>query len=175
MKALLFVAFFAKTDNNMTYQHRVFVVAMIATRFLESYCLQSRKFQLLQSITTTNVPEAINRWQRRQRRESHESSGRWLSFSSLSLHRLDEVDIMEHFVGGERYEFVPIPDAMKSTTVYVSNICEFAQDGDLSQLFQKVSKLFSVPACIARKPDTTSMQYGFVSFPSVEEKEVRGT
>ena len=79
---------------------------------------------------------------------------------------------MERIIGGTRYEYVPIPDAMKETTLYVGNICEFAHDDDLSQLFKKVSKLRSVPACIARKVDTSSLQYGFVSFPTVEEKEV---
>jgi RNA recognition motif. (a.k.a. RRM, RBD, or RNP domain) len=91
---------------------------------------------------------------------------------ALHLHTTREADPIERILGGTRYEFVPIPESMKSTTIFVGNICEFAHDDDLSALFQKVSKLHSVPACIARKVDTSSLQYGFVSFPSVEEKEV---
>jgi hypothetical protein len=91
---------------------------------------------------------------------------------SLDQYNTRMADPIEPIVGGTRYEFVPIPESMKSTTIYVGNICEFAHDDDLSALFQKVSKLHSVPACIARKVDTSSLQYGFVSFPSVEEKEV---
>lgn len=93
--------------------------------------------------------------------------------SQLCVHRTQDADVMELMIGGERYEYVPIPDSMKSTTLFVSNLCEFAQDGDLCSLFKSVSKLQSVPACVARKADTTSLQYGFVTFPTVEEKEVR--
>jgi hypothetical protein len=100
---------------------------------------------------------------------------RWEKYSrklTLDIHCTREVDPIERVVGGARYEYVPIPESMKATTIYVGNICEFAHDDDLSALFQKVSKLHSVPACIARKVDTSSLQYGFVSFPTVEEKEV---
>lgn len=91
----------------------------------------------------------------------------------LNVHSIREADSIEQMIGGVRYENIPIPNSMKSTTLFVGNLCEFTNDDDLSQLFRKVSKLQSVPACVARKADTTSLQYGFVSFPTVEEKEVR--
>jgi hypothetical protein len=62
---------------------------------------------------------------------------------------------------------------MLSTTLFVTNLCEFVQDYELSQLFQKSSILHSLPSSVVRKPDTQSLQYGFVSFPTVAEKEVR--
>ena len=80
--------------------------------------------------------------------------------------------MVELLVGGERYSMVPLPDSMVSTTLFVGNLCEFVHDEDLSQLFQTVSVLQSVPACVARKPNMASLCYGFVTFPSVEEKEV---
>jgi hypothetical protein len=92
--------------------------------------------------------------------------------SRLLVHTEREADIIEQMVGGERYEMIPLPDSMVDTTLFVGNLCEFVDDGDLSKLFQSVSILNSVPACVARKPDTTSREFGFVSFPTVEEKEV---
>lgn len=77
-------------------------------------------------------------------------------------------------MGGERYEMNELPDSMMDYTIFVGNLNEFVQDDDLSQLFQSVSSLQTVPACVVRKPDMSSLEYGFVSFPSVEEKEVRG-
>jgi len=65
-----------------------------------------------------------------------------------------------------------LPDSMMEFSVFVGNLNEFVQDDDLSELFQSVSSLQSVPACVVRKPDTSSLRYGFVSFPTVEEKEV---
>ncbi len=41
----------------------------------------------------------------------------------------------------------------------------------LSTLFQEVSSLKFVPACVARKPNMSSLKYGFVTFPTVTEKE----
>ena len=41
----------------------------------------------------------------------------------------------------------------------------------LSSLFQQVSRLSFVPACVARKPNMSSLKYGFVTFPTVSEKE----
>lgn len=41
----------------------------------------------------------------------------------------------------------------------------------LSTLFQEVSSLNFVPACVARKPNMSSLKYGFVTFPTVTEKE----
>jgi hypothetical protein len=95
-----------------------------------------------------------------------------VGLTTLSVHTIRGADMVEMMMGGERYENIPMPESMKSTTLFVGNLCEFVHDDDLSRLFQKVSKLKSVPACVARKPDTTSLQYGFVSFPTVEEKEV---
>lgn len=80
--------------------------------------------------------------------------------------------MMEWMVGGERYEMVPLPDSMMETTLYVGNLCEFCQDGDLSLLFQTVSELQSVPACVVRKANMSSLRYGFVTFLTVQEKEV---
>ena len=79
---------------------------------------------------------------------------------------------MELLVGGERYEMVPLPDSMMDTTLYVGNLCEFCKDEDLSNLFQAVSTLHSVPACVARKPNMASLRYGFVTFLTAQEKEV---
>ena len=75
-------------------------------------------------------------------------------------------------IGGERYEMVPLPDSMVDTTIFIGNLCEFVKDDDLSNLFQTVSSLQSVPACVARKANMNSLEYGFVTFPTVEEKEV---
>jgi RNA recognition motif-containing protein len=79
---------------------------------------------------------------------------------------------MEMMIGGERYEMVSLPDGMVDTTLFVGNLCEFCTDDDLSQLFQTVSALHYVPACVVRKPNMASLQYGFVSFPTTQEKEV---
>lgn len=78
----------------------------------------------------------------------------------------------EQMVGGQRFEMTQLPDSMMQTTLFVGNLCEFVDDEDLSGLFKTVSSLQSVPACVVRKPDMSSRQYGFVSFPNVEEKEV---
>ena len=67
---------------------------------------------------------------------------------------------------------VPLPDRMCDTTIFVGNLCEFVQDDDLSKLFRSVSTLQSVPSCVVRKANMQSLRYGFVSFPTVEEKEV---
>ena len=88
---------------------------------------------------------------------------------------LYDPDMMEMFVGGERYENVPLPDSMLDTTIFVGNLCEFAQDEDLSQKFRSVTNLKSLPACVARRPNSQSLEYGFVAFPTVEEKEVGTT
>jgi hypothetical protein len=84
-----------------------------------------------------------------------------------------EADFVEMTLGGQRYEMVPLPDRMMETTVFVGNICEFVHDEDLSKLFQSVSKLQSLPAVVVRRANMASLQYGFVTFPTVEEKEVR--
>lgn len=81
-------------------------------------------------------------------------------------------EILEMMLGGEKYEMVPLPDRMCDTTIFVGNFCEFVQDDDLSKLFRSVSTLQSVPSCVVRKANMQSLRYGFVSFPTVEEKEV---
>jgi hypothetical protein len=95
-----------------------------------------------------------------------------ITASRIFVHTEGDADMTEMLVGGERYEMIPLPDSMVDTTLFVGNLCEFVHDDDLSKLFQSVSILNSVPACVARKPDMTSREYGFVSFPSMQEKEV---
>lgn len=90
----------------------------------------------------------------------------------LKVHRDYEADLVEQLVGGEKFEMNELPDSMMDTTVFVGNLCEFVQDNDLSQLFRSVSSLQSLPACVVRKPDTSSLRYGFVSFQTAAEKEV---
>lgn len=107
------------------------------------------------------------------KKESYASFRRPFSSSPLNVHTIREADLVEMMLGGERYSLVPMPESMKATTLFVGNLCEFVQDDDLSKLFCQVSSLNSVPSCVVRKPDTQSMRYGFVSFLSVQEKEVR--
>jgi hypothetical protein len=97
------------------------------------------------------------------------------SSSSLRAFHLGDADITEELVGGELYEMVPLPDSMVDTTLFVGNLNEFVKDADLSDFFQSVSILQSVPACVIRRPNFDSMRYGFVAFPTVEEKEVSET
>jgi RNA recognition motif-containing protein len=92
--------------------------------------------------------------------------------TQLNVHMHRESDFTEELIGGKRYETTHLPDSMVETTLFVGNLCEFVHDEDLSKLFQAVSILCSVPACVARKADTSSLQYGFVAFPTKEEKEV---
>jgi hypothetical protein len=95
--------------------------------------------------------------------------------TSLQAFNLRDADTMEELVGGERYEMVPLPDSMVDTTIFVGNLNEFVKDEDLSDFFQSVSILQSLPACVARRPNFESLHYGFVTFPTVEEKEVSET
>ena len=88
---------------------------------------------------------------------------------------VDYPSIDEMMAGGERYEMVPLPNRMVDTTVWVGSLDEFVTDDDLSNLFSEVSVLSSLPACVARNPNASSRMYGFVTFPSVEEKEVSET
>lgn len=92
-------------------------------------------------------------------------------FLTLLFFHDRQADIMEQFVGGMRYEMVELPDSLVDTTIFVGNLCEFVTDEMLSALFQQASSLNFVPACVARKPDSSSLKYGFVTFPTVEEKE----
>ena len=83
-----------------------------------------------------------------------------------------DADAIEQMVCGERYEMVQLPDSMMDTTLFVGNLCEFVTDDDLSSLFAQASSLNHVPACVARKANNDSLKYGFVTFPSTQEKEV---
>ncbi|KAL3926581.1 MAG: hypothetical protein SGARI_005558, partial [Bacillariaceae sp.] len=87
------------------------------------------------------------------------------------VYNVRDADMMEMMVGGQRFEMVPLPDSMLDTTIFVGNLCEFAHDEDLSNVFQAVSRLQSVPACVVRRANMASLEYAFVTFPSVEEKE----
>lgn len=89
----------------------------------------------------------------------------------LSVSNTRDADLIEMMVGGERYEMIPLPDSLVDTTLFVGNLCEFVTDDHLSDLFQCVSKLQSIPACVIRKPNMMSLQYGFVTFPTIQEKE----
>lgn len=81
-----------------------------------------------------------------------------------------DADMMEMSVGGKRYEMVQLPDSLIDTTLFVGNLCEFVTDSDLSSLFQEVSTLKFIPACVIRKANMSSLKYGFVTFPNEEEK-----
>ncbi|GKY93683.1 hypothetical protein MPSEU_000335500 [Mayamaea pseudoterrestris] len=98
------------------------------------------------------------------------------SWHGLGAFHLDEgeADVMEQLVGGERYSMVPLPDSMMDTTLFVGNLCEFVHDGDLSLLFECVCSDVHKPpppACVSRKPNRDSLQYGFVTFATRKEKE----
>ena len=92
--------------------------------------------------------------------------------SSALYYHDREMDIMEEFVGGRRYEMVELPDSLVETTLFVGNLCEFVTDEMLSAIFQQASSLNFIPACVCRKPNSSSLKYGFVTFPTVAEKEV---
>ena len=103
----------------------------------------------------------------------HTPSSRILAAPALGVVNLRDADFAEMMMGGERYEMVPLPDSMVETTLFVGNLNEFVNDDDLSNLFQTVSTLQSLPACVCRRPNWDSLKYGFVTFPTVEEKVVR--
>ena len=92
-------------------------------------------------------------------------------FSHHMIATTRDADFVEQIMGGERYEMVPLPDSMLPTTLFVGNLNEFVTDDILSAFFSSVSSVISVPACVARKPNASSMEYGFVTFPTVQEKE----
>jgi hypothetical protein len=116
------------------------------------------------SIFPTHQPCKISKRAFYPKRNFHSNSR--LYFDDRSA------DMMEALVGGMRYEMVELPDSLVDTTVFVGNLCEFVSDEDLSSLFQQVSSLNFLPACVARKPNSSSMCYGFVTFPTIQEKEV---
>jgi hypothetical protein len=105
----------------------------------------------------------------------HNPSSRFLTAPALGVANLRDADFFEMMLGGERYEMVPLPDSMVETTLFVGNLNEFVKDDDLSNLFQTVSTLQYLPACVCRRPNWDSLEYGFVTFPTVEEKVVRTT
>jgi RNA recognition motif. (a.k.a. RRM, RBD, or RNP domain) len=78
-----------------------------------------------------------------------------------------EAEVTEQLVGGIRYSMVPIPKDMLGTTLFVTNLDDFVYDDDLSAIFG------GMPACVVRKPDMTSLGYGFVAFRSSEDAQVR--
>jgi hypothetical protein len=94
------------------------------------------------------------------------------SFRPTTAQRYSSNSEMEIFESCERYEMVRLPDSMVPTTIFVGNLCEFVTDSMLSDLFQKVSTLSSVPACVVRKPSGSSLKYGFVTFLDESEKAV---
>jgi hypothetical protein len=103
----------------------------------------------------------------------HEESAQEQKNHHLSMvANLRDADFVEQMIGGERFEMVPLPDSMVDTTLFVGNLNEFVHDDDLSDFFRPVTTLQSVPACVVRRPNMDSLEYGFVSFPSIEEKEV---
>ncbi|CAJ1933206.1 unnamed protein product [Cylindrotheca closterium] len=92
------------------------------------------------------------------------------SLLSLNVHTVRDADMYEMMMGGERYEMVPLPDSMLQTTLFVGNLNEFVHDDDLSRLFAPVTEWSSIPACVVRKPNMASLKYGFVTFPTEEQK-----
>lgn len=93
------------------------------------------------------------------------------------MHLASLVDGHDEFyadVEFEKYDMVQLPDSMVDTTMWVGNLNEFTKDGQLSDLFQQCcSGLLSVPCVVARRPNTDSLGYGFVTFPTEREAEVR--
>lgn len=85
----------------------------------------------------------------------------------LHLLPFREAEVTEQLVGGVRYSMVPIPKDMLKTTLFVTNLDDFVYDDDLSAVFG------GMPACVVRKPDMTSLGYGFVAFRSSEDAQVR--
>mmetsp|Transcript_19424 Transcript_19424/g.29407 ORF Transcript_19424/g.29407 Transcript_19424/m.29407 type:complete len:276 (+) Transcript_19424:90-917(+) len=93
------------------------------------------------------------------------------SYSTALFYDDRDTDYMESFVGGMRYEMVELPDSLVETACFIGNLDEFVNDDMLSLLFSQVSSLNHIPASVARKPNATSLKYGFAIFPTVEEKE----
>mmetsp|Transcript_25202 Transcript_25202/g.62105 ORF Transcript_25202/g.62105 Transcript_25202/m.62105 type:complete len:497 (-) Transcript_25202:103-1593(-) len=104
-------------------------------------------------------------WDHQQAEDTNPSS------SELRVHTVRDADMYEMMMGGERYEMVPLPDSMLQTTLFVGNLNEFVNDDDLSQLFAPITEWSSIPACVVRKPNMASLKYGFVTFPTEEQKQ----
>jgi RNA recognition motif-containing protein len=99
------------------------------------------------------------------------NSGKYCDIKTNLFYFDNDADMMEGIAGGQRYSMVELPDSMVDTTIFVGNLCEFVTDDELSSLFQQVSSLNFVPACVCRKPNMSSLKYGFVTFPTISEKE----
>lgn len=157
------------------YYHSCFPLVMMLTlgcfrpRIISSFTFVTWIRPFLKS-SFVNVPDQPGSTMTRQFDRISHVNVRPLSV--YSYRESDNADIVEQMIGGERFELSEIPDSMIDTTIYVGNFCEFVNDNDLCELFRSVSCLQSVPACVIRKPDMTSRRFGFVSFPTVEEKEV---
>lgn len=144
------------------------------------FCLLFSSSLAVLSLTAkafTLTPMLHGKFRRPESLEAHNPSTTRAStlFDDLRRNQRhdEDGDRIAELIGGIRYNsLVPIPDAMKETTAYVGNLCEFVHDQDLSQLFAQVSSLLTVPSCVVRKIDTTSLGYGFVAFRTVQEKEV---
>jgi hypothetical protein len=87
--------------------------------------------------------------------------------SDLQVLPFRDAEVTEQLVGGVRYSMIPIPSDMMSSTLFVSNLDEFVYDDELSSVFN------GMPACVVRRPDMTSLRYGFVAFRTSEEAAVR--
>lgn len=99
-----------------------------------------------------------------------------LPTSQLQLHTEDFMDMgfadnNDQGVIGKKYSMVELPDSLMETTIFVGNLNDFVTDEILSDLFKQASSLNSVPSVVARKPNYNSLNYGFVTFPTVAEKE----
>jgi hypothetical protein len=114
-------------------------------------------FDSLSSPSSLSLPHP------QQQRSSH---------SSLKVFNPRDAGFMEVSVGGECYKMVPLPDSMVDTTLFVGNLNEFIHDDDLSHFFCAVLRSQSLSACVVRKANMMSLEYGFVSFTTVEDKEV---
>jgi len=147
---------------------RRFVLAL----FLANLMGNATGFSSRSPVISNNNPHQIMKTAaQRQGPQIRPSSSQTTALQMVVTDR--DPDLFEMMLGGERYEMVPLPDRMCDTTIFVGNLCEFVHDNDLSQLFQSVTNLQSVPAVVVRKPNMQSLRYGFVSFMTVEEKEVR--
>jgi hypothetical protein len=182
-----------RTTSNYSHNHNPyiesdkFISTMTRDSFHESRLFWARSIaamMLFVTLTTTSFPRSCEAFATNKMtpleatRNVHRSCiskppSSTRSTARQMVHTIRDADMMEMMVGGQRFEMVPLPDSMMDTTVFVGNLCEFAHDEDLSKVFQSVSRLQSVPACVVRRPNMASMEYAFVTFPSVEEKEVR--
>jgi len=123
------------------------------------------------STVTSSATWSVAAWRQRSRRSdtgTHCGSGGTRFFASL----VDGHDQFYAETEFQKYDMVQLPDSMVDTTLWVGNLNEFTKDGQLSDLFQQCcSGLLSVPCVIARRPNTDSLGYGFVTFPTQIEAE----